>query len=372
MIKISMAVEDLENIVDIVLRYSEMSLKKRSVITVNVADKSMSLVNEIVHLNFREVFDVGSNDQKVQGFSFDVRSISKLKYPEKTVQIEYIEKIVYISCGRLKVNIRSDYSYEPFKERKIDVLESLEIDNGALLKAIQKMKLPYAFYKGDPNKSAIKIRGMEGRAIFEASDGYSLCRFTTRGNSNGDFEVSLPRITLSSFLTKRLEKAGTTKFEVQEMSVKITTGSLILITSQVNEMVDDFGEVLKNLGTWSYSSQLTKKELNNAIKSISGSINDKKSVNYLSCKIKPGTKSFDLNYNNSKTGGISYTDIPFDGLEFYEQGAHLVVNLHAKSFEDFTSLLDSSFQWWGNKRAVYYQETGEVGSIEYMFPTVSI
>lgn len=373
MIKISIPVEDLENIVDIVLKYSELSLKKRSVVGIHLKDSSISLQNEVVQIKFLDIFKLVSGDiSQVPGFSFDVRTIAKLKYPTKEVVIEFMERSVYITSGKLKVTIRSDYSHEDIFERKVEVFESLTIPNKSLLKAIQKMKLPYAFYKGDPNKSAITIKGSPGAAYFSASDGYSMCRFTTAGEVQGDFLIQLPRITLSSFLNKHLEKEGVTTFEVQDMAVRIRTGSMLLITSQINDVMDDFQAVMDGLGTWSFGSQLKKKEINNAIKSISGSISDKKSVNYITCKIKPEKMCFDLDYSSSKLGGISYTDILFESLNMIEAANIFTIKLHAKSFEDFTALLDENFQWWANKKAVYYNEVNEVGTVEYLYPTVNI
>src|SRR5690554_6116586 len=77
LLKLTIKVEDLQNIVNIVQKYSDMSLKKRSVIGIHTEDKSVSLQNEIVQLKFIDVFQVIENKLDVKGFSFDIKSIAK-------------------------------------------------------------------------------------------------------------------------------------------------------------------------------------------------------------------------------------------------------------------------------------------------------
>lgn len=372
MIKISIETEDLNNIVNITLKYSEMSLKKRSVIGVNIEDRSITLQNEIVQLKFLDVFTIIENKEDLKGFSFDVKSISKLKYPTKQVELRFLANTVYINSGKLEVGIRSEYTYEDFHERKVDTLESIIVENKDLLKAIQKVNLPFSFYKGDSNKAPILIKGNDGIVSIGASDGFSLCRFTTKGQTLGEFEAQIPRIIFSSFLNNKLEKAGTTSIEIQEMAVKIKSGSIILITSQINEVVDDFQAVFDGLSNWDFHAEMEKSELNLALKSISGSMSDKKAVNYIQCKIKPAENCFDLNYSSSKTGGISYNGIGLNFIVNKINTNQLVINLHAKSFEDFTNLLEKKFNWYGSRKAIYYSEVNESGTIEYLFPTINV
>lgn len=372
MIKISIETEDLNNIVNITLKYSEMSLKKRSVIGVNLADRSITLQNEIVQLKFLDVFTIIENKENLKGFSFDVKTISKLKYPTKEIEIKFLKNMVYVKSGKLEVDIRSEYSYEEFYERMVNTLESIQIENKSLLKAVQKVNLPFSFYKGDSNKAPILIRGNENTVQVSASDGFSLCRFSTTGTTTGKFEAQIPRIIFSSFLNKKLEKDGITTIEIQEMAVKIKSGSIILITSQINEIVDDFQGVLDGLNHWDFHAEMEKSELSLALKSISGSMSDKKSVNYIQCKIKPKDNCFDLNYSSSKTGGITYNGIGLNFVSNKIESAQLIINLHAKSFEDFTNLLEKKFDWYGSKKAIYYKESNESGTIEYMFPTINV
>lgn len=372
MLKINIDTEDLINIVNITLKYSEMSLKKRSVIGVNIADNSITLQNEIVQLKFLNVFTITENKESLKGFSFDVKSISKLKYPTKEIEIKFLKNVVYVKSGKLEVNIRSEYTYEEFYEIKVNTLESIKIENKNLLKAVQKVNLPFSFYKGDSNKAPILIKGNDGAVQISASDGFSLCRFSTVGVISGKFEAQIPRIIFSSFLNKKLEKDGITTIEIQNMSVKIKSGSVILITSQINEIVDDFQSILDGLSHWDFHVEMEKNELSSALKSISGSMSDKKSVNYIQCKIKPKENCFDLNYSSSKTGGITYSNIDVVFVSNKIESTQLVINLHAKSFEDFTNLLEKKFSWYGSKRAVYYKEQNEFGMIEYMFPTINV
>lgn len=372
MIKILVSVEDLNNIVNIALKYSEMSIKKRSVIGVNICDKSITLQNEIVRLKFLDVFSVVENNNDLKGFSFDVKSISKLKYPTKEVEIKFLKNMVYIKSGKLEVNIRSEYVYDEFYDTKIDILESINIKNKDLLKAIQKVNLPFSFYKGDSNKAPILIKGDNNIVEVSASDGFSLCRFVTTGITNGKFEAQIPRIIFSSFLNNKLEKEGNTTIEIQNMAVRITSGSIILCTAQINETVDNFQAILGNLDSWEFKAELEKNEIITAIKSISGSMSDKKSVNYIQCKIKPNDNCFDLCYSSSKVGGVMYNGIDMKFITNNIQSVQLVINLHAKSFEEFTGLLEKKFTWCGSKRAIYYNEINDSGSIEYMFPTINV
>jgi hypothetical protein len=372
MVKISISVEDLQNITDIVLKYSEMSLKKRSVIGVHLADRSISLQNEIVQLKFIGVFDVMENLTNSPGFSFDVKAVPK-KFPGDRVEIDFLKNVVYVKSGKLKADIRSDFSHESIIERKLEVCDSLTIRNSDLLKAIQKVKMPYAFYRGDANRAPICIKSVGENTIeISASDGYSLCRFTTAGQATPEFNIVIPRVTMSSFLNKHLEKEGVTTIEIQEMAVKIKSGSMYLVSSQLTDVVDDFQATLDANKAWSFGGVMAKRELSSAIKTISGSVNDKKSVNYVNVKVKPSDKTLDLGYSSSKIGGMSYTDIGFESLEFYDQTAQFVVNLHMKAFEEFTALLEDKFHWYGNKRAVYYREQNESGVVEYIYPTVNI
>lgn len=373
MVKISVDKEDIQNIVNIVLKYSDMSIKKRSVVSVNFEDCSFSLQNEIVQLKFKNMFTILDNTSNIEGFSFDVRSISKLKYPNDIVELEYLNKVVYVKSGKLKSNIKSEFKYQKMIERKVDVIDTMTISNKNLQKAILKVKLPYSFYRGDANKSPIGISGSGSKVEVFASDGYSLCRFTSKGSSTENFNVVVPRIILSSFLNKNLEAEGDTKIEIQEMSVRITCGDMLLISSQLSDKVDSFQSVLDRLSpNWSFISELPKKELSMALKSISGSMSDKKSVNYIQCKIKPNDNCFDLSYNNSKTGGITYSDIVFNKLEYKDEGQMFSVKLHAKSFEEFTVLMESDFEWCGSSEAVYYKESSELGFVEYLYPTINI
>lgn len=372
MIKISIDTEDLNNIVNITLKYSEMSIKKRSVIGVNITDKSITLQNEIVQLKFLEVFDITENKDSLKGFSFDVKSIAKLKYPTKKVELMFLKNTVYIKSGKLEVSIRSEYTYEDFIERQVSTLESIKVENKNLLKAIQKVNLPFSFYKGDSNKAPILIKGSNNSVSVSASDGFSLCRFTTMGETVGEFEAQIPRIIFSSFLNNKLEKEGLTTIEIQDMAVKIKSGSIILITSQINEVVDDFQTILTGLSNWDFHSEMEKSELSLALKSISGSMSDKKAVNYIQCKIKPKEECFDLNYSSSKTGGISYNGIALKFVSSKIETSQLVINLHAKSFEDFTALLEKKFSWYGSKKAIYYNEVNDVGTVEYLFPTINV
>lgn len=372
MLKISINAEDLQNIVDIVLKYSEMSLKKRSVIGVHVKDKSITLQNEIVQLKFISVFNVVENKLESSGFSFDVKALPK-KFPGDIIDIEFIKNTVYVKSGKLKADIRSDFVHEDIIERKIEVVETLTIKNCDLLKAVQKVKMPYSFYKGDTNKAPISIKSSGDNTIsVSASDGYSLCRFTTTGVASSNFNIIIPRITMISFLNKHLEKDGETVIEIQEMSVKIRSGSMLLISSQLNDTVDDFQATLDGLTEWSFFGKLEKRELSSAIKTISGSMNDKKSVNYVQIKVKPSDNTLDIGYSSSKIGSISYAGINFESLEFYDKANQFAVNLHMKSFEEFTSLIDSNFMWYGCRKAMYYRENNESGVIEYLYPTVNI
>lgn len=372
MIKISIETEDLNNIVNITLKYSEMSIKKRSVIGVNMVDKSITLQNEIVQLKFLDVFEVVENSGNLGGFSFDVKSIAKLKYPTKVVDLMFSKNTVYVKSGKLSVDIRSEYSYEDFIERKVDTLESIVVDNKNLLKAIQKVNLPFSFYKGDANKAPIVIKGENNVVSVGASDGFSLCRFSTTGETKGKFEAQIPRIIFSSFLNNKLEKEGKTSIEIQEMAVKIKSGSIILITSQINEVTDDFQSVLDGLNSWDFHAEMEKAELSLALKSLSGSMTDKKAVNYIQCKVKPSENCFDLNYSSSKSGGITYSDIKLNFVMNKITTNVMLINLHAKSFEDFTGLLDKKFDWYGSKRAIYYNERNDSGTIEYLFPTINV
>jgi hypothetical protein len=372
LLKLTIAVEDLQNIVDIVLKYSDMSLKKRSVIGVHIADKSISLQNEIVQLKFIGVFEVLENKATVDGFSFDIKNIAKLKYPTKDATIDFINNTVYVSSGKLRVEIRSDFQHQEIKERKVKALESATLKNDALLKAIQKVKLPYSFYRGDANKAPIEIRATDKGIEVSASDCYSLCRFTTQGESTPEFKVVIPRIILSSFLNRYLEKEGTTTVEVQEMAVRIRSGSMLLVSAQLTDDVDSFKDTLAGFDNWAFGGNLDKKELTTAIKSISGSTNDKKAVTHIQLKIKASSKELDLGYTNSKSGGITYNGIKFDSLEMFEDTSQFVINVHTKSFEEFTQLLDGSFLWYGNKKAVYYQEKNSSGVVEYLFPVMSV
>lgn len=372
MVKISISVEDLQNIVDIVLKYSEMSLKKRKVIGVHLADKSITLQNEIVQLKFIGVFEILENTTNSPGFSFDINDIPK-KFPTDMVEIEHIKNMVYVRSGKLKADYRTDFIHDIVIERKLEVTDRLTIKNSDLLKAIQKVKMPYPFYKGDANRAPICIQSKAGGAIeVSASDGYSVCRFTTRGEATPEFKIIIPRVTLSSFLNKYLEKEGNTTIEIQEMAVKIKTGSMFLVSSQLNDNVDDFQKTLDGIKEWSFSGVISKRELSSAIKTISGSMKDKKAVNYAQIKVKPSDKTLDLGYSSSKSGGISYTDIAFETLEFYDKGSQFVVNVHMKSFEEFTALVEDNFMWYGCRKAMYYRETSESGVVEYLYPTVNI
>jgi hypothetical protein len=372
MVKISISVEDLQNITDIVLKYSEMSLKKRSVIGVHTEDRSISLQNEIVQLKFIGVFDILENTTNSPGFSFDIKAVPK-KFPGDTVEIEFIKNTVYVKSGKLKADIRSDFTHNIVIERKLEVTESLVIKNSDLLKAIQKVKIPYAFYKGDPNRAPICIKSVGDNLIeVSASDGYSLCRFTTAGKATLDFNIVVPRVTMSSFLNKYLEKEGTTTIEIQEMAVKIKSGSMYLVSSQLTDPVDDFQTILDVNKEWSFKGVMAKRELSLAIKTISGSITDKKSVNYVTVKVNPSTKTLDIGYSSSKVGGMSYTDIGFESLEYIDSTSQFSSKLLMKAFEEFTALVDDKFQWSGNKRAVYYREQVESGVVEFIYPTVNI
>ncbi len=372
MLKLTIAVEDLQNIVDIVLKYSEMSLKKRSVIGVHIEDKSISLQNEIVQLKFIGVFEVVENKLDMKGFSFDIKNIAKLKYPTKEATIDFMSNTVYVNSGKLKVEIRSDFQHQELRERKVKAIESVTINNSALLKAVQKVKLPYSFYRGDANKAPVEIKSTEKGIEISASDGYSLCRFTTSGESTPEFKVVIPRIILSSFLNKYLEKEGITTIEVQEMAVKIRSGSMLLVSAQLTDDVDRFQSILEGYSSWAFGGNLEKKELTSAIKSISGSTNDKKAVTHIQLKIKAASKELDLGYTNSKSGGVTYNGIKFNSLEMYENVAQFVINVHTKSFEEFTQLLEDTFLWYGNKKAVYYQEQSASGVVEYLFPVMTV
>ncbi len=373
MVKISISVEDLQNIVDIVQKYSEMSLKKRKVIGVHMADRSISLQNEIVQLKFIGVFTIIENTTNSPGFSFDVTDVPK-KFPTDMVEIDFIKNMVYVRSGKLSADIKSDFIHNILIERKLEVTEKLTIKNSDLLKAIQKVKMPYAFYKGDANRAPICMKSNpDGGIEISASDGYSLCRFTTKGEATPDFNIVIPRVTMSSFLNKHLEKEGITTIEIQEMAVKIQSGSMYLVSSQLNDVVDDFQSVIDGIKEWSFSGGIAKRELSNAIKTISSSVKDKKSVNYVQIKVKPVEKCLDISYSSSKSGGISYADIGFETLEFYEKVAsQFVVKLHMKSFEEFTALIDDRFTWFGCKKAMYYRESNDSGVVEYIYPTVNI
>ena len=349
-----------------------MSLKKRSVIGVHMEDRSISLQNEIVQLKFIGVFEILENKMEIKGFSFDIKNIAKLKYPTKDATIDFANNTVYVSSGKLKVEIRSDFQHQEIKERKVKAIESVTLRNSALLKAIQKVKLPYSFYRGDANKAPIEIRATEKGIEVSASDGYSLCRFTTQGESTPEFKVVIPRIILSSFLNRYLEKDGNTTIEVQEMAVKIRSGDMLMVSAQLTDDIDSFQSTLEGFNSWAFGGNLEKKELTSAIKSISGSTNDKKAVTHIQLKIKAETKELDLGYSNSKSGGITYNGIKFSSLEMYEKVPQFVINVHTKSFEEFTQLLEDSFLWYGNRKAVYYQEQNDSGVVEYLFPVMTV
>lgn len=374
MIKLSIEAEDLSNIVEITLKYSEMSLKKRSVISVNIEGNSITLQNEIVQLKFPNVINVIENNQNIKGFAFDAKSISKLKYPDKTVFITFNKNTVYVKSGKLETNTKSDFSYENYIDRKIETSEQIEIENQSLLKAINKVNLPFSFYKGDSNKSPIQIKGIKetNTVLMSASDGFSLCQFSTKGEVKGDFEIKIPRIIFSSFLNKKLEKTGKTKIEVQDMAVRISSGSISIVTAQINEKVDSFDVIAKENSDWVFKAKLVKEEISMAIKSISGSMPDKKgSVNYIQCKVNTNESKFDLCYTNTKSG-VSYTGIDMVLLENKNPVNTFIVNLHAKSFEEFTKLLEKEFIWCASKRAIMYTEENIFGNISYIFPTINI
>lgn len=374
MLKLTIKVEDLQNIVNIVQKYSDMSLKKRSVIGVHTEDKSISLQNEIVQLKFIDVFQIIENKLDIKGFSFDIKNIAKLRYPMDEAIIEFTNNTVYVTSGKLKVDIRSDFQHQEVKERKIKAQESVTISNAALLKAIQKVKLPYSFYRGDANKAPIKIKATDRGIEVLASDGYSLCRFTTQGESSPEFQIVIPRIILSSFLNKYLEKEGSTTIEVQEMAIKIRSGNMLLVSAQLTDSVDDFQQTLDEHGnSWAFSGVLEKKELTTAIKSISGSTNDKKAVTHIQIKVRGEAQELDLGYTNSKTGGITFNGIKFNQLSMSGgQTSHFIFNVHTKSFEEFTQLLNDTFNICCSKKAVYYGENHETGTVEYLYPTMTV
>lgn len=372
MVKIIIDTEILTNIIDLVMKYGEISLKKRKVVSLNIADKSISLQNEIIQLKFLQVFDVAEHTDKTEGFGFNVESISKLKFITDTVEIVFVDNVVVLKSGKLKAEIRADYQLEQFYDRNIDSQEQFVIKNSDLLEAVKKLKLPYAFYPGDPNKTPINIIASGENVVMMASDGYSLARFSTKGKCQGEVNIQLPRLAFGSFLNKKVDPNGYTTFQINEMAIRITQGHMILNTAQINESTDDFGEVLKQYDEWDVSGVVKKIELTNAIKSIAGSINDKKAMNYITCKIHNKDSKLDLFFNSSKSGGISYNEIEIANFNTKHSTSFFIAALHAKSFEDFTALMGDNIGLWLNKRAIYYSGASESGSFEYLFPTVNI
>lgn len=372
MVKIIIDTEILSNVIDLVMKYGEMSLKKRKVVSLNLSDRSICLQNEIIQLKFANVFEIAELTDKTEGFGFNVESIAKLKFITDKVEVVFADKVVVIRSGKLKAEIRSDYQLDKFYDRNMDNGESFTVRNGDLLEAVRKLKLPYAFYPGDPNKTPISIKAVGDTVTMMASDGYSLARFVTRGQCRGEIEIQLPRLAFGSFLTKKVDPAGFTNFQVHDMAVRITQGNMVLNTAQINESTDDFGAVLEDYSNWDVSGLVKKSELTNAIKSISGSINDKKSMNYITCRVHVKKGTMDLFFNSSKSGGVSYNDIEFSGFKPSTENNVFIAALHAKSFEDFTSLMGESVGMWLNSKAIYYSGCSEFGTFEYLYPTVNI